>query len=216
MVAAIAERVVWCRRWLGFRECRAVPTPVRGRPQTKLPVVAVLLVGMAFPFAGSAHRLDECLQATLAAIEPGGIRLMVNLTPGAEVAEQVIALVDPNRDGVISSDEAAAYAEQMKRDLTVRLGDRDFVLDTTGTTFPAIEELRTGIGIIQVEFRVQMSEIPEGAHRLTFENRHLPSVSVYLINAALPKSKAVQITRQKRNNTQSFGEIDFVIRPPEP
>jgi hypothetical protein len=60
-----------------------------------------------------------------------------------------------------------------------------------------------------------------GAHRLTLENRHLPTISVYLINAAQPRFAAVQITKQKRNQNQSAGEIEFSFLPfrakvPEP
>jgi hypothetical protein len=36
---------------------------------------------------------------------------------------------------------------------------------------------------------------------------------VYLINAAQPRYAAVQITRQKRNENQSAGEIEFTIQP---
>ena len=53
-----------------------------------------------------------------------------------------------------------------------------------------------------------------GAHRLTLENRHLPALSVYLFNAAQPQSSSIQITRQKRNEIQSAGEIEFNYRKP--
>jgi len=68
-----------------------------------------------------AHRLDEYLQATLVAIEPSGVRLQIHLTPGVAVAEQVLVLIDRNRDGTISPREAATYAEVLKHALTLRL-----------------------------------------------------------------------------------------------
>jgi hypothetical protein len=46
------------------------------------------------------------------------------------------------------------------------------------------------------------------------ENRHLPAVSVYLLNAALPKSGSLEILAQKRNDNQSAGEIEFAFHPP--
>ena len=61
-------------------------------------------------------RLDEYLQATLVAIESSGVRLQVNLMPGVAVADQVLAVIDRDRDGMISTNEAAAYAELLKRD----------------------------------------------------------------------------------------------------
>ena len=57
----------------------------------RLPLLLALL---AFPSAVFAHRDDQYLQATLVAIEPSGVRLQINLTPGVAVAEQVIAEID--------------------------------------------------------------------------------------------------------------------------
>src|SRR2546425_4619106 len=91
----------------------------------RLPLLLALLV---FPSAGLAHRLDEYLQATLVAIEPGEIRLQINLTPGVAVAEQVLGLIDRNHDCTISTNESAAYAELVKRDLVVRLDRRNVEL----------------------------------------------------------------------------------------
>src|SRR5215468_9979956 len=84
-----------------------------------------LLVGwLVLPSIGLAHRLDEYLQATLVSIEPGEVHLQINLTPGVAVAEEVLALIDRDRNGTISTNEAAAYGELVKRDLVVRLDQR--------------------------------------------------------------------------------------------
>ena len=175
--------------------------------------LAVLLALLAFPSTVFAHRLDEYLQATLVAIEPSGVRLQIHLTPGVAVAEQVLALIDRNRDGTISPSEAATYAEVLKRDLTLRLDRRKLALKITAAEFPSPAALRTGWGIIQVEFSATPEPLASGAHRLALENRHLTTVSVYLLNAAQPRSGTVRITRQKRNNTQSAGEIAFTVHP---
>src|SRR5436853_5471149 len=105
----------------------------------RLPLL--LLALLAFPPAVFAHRLDEYLQATLVAIEPGDIRLKINLTPGVEIAEKVLSQIDQNADGAISSDESAAYAEILKRDLTVRLDGRDSQLKLTASNMPELAEL---------------------------------------------------------------------------
>jgi len=112
----------------------------------------LLLALLAFPSAVFAHRDDQYLQATLVAIEPSGVRLQMNLTPGVAVAEQVIAEIDRDRDGAISKNEAAAYAELLKRDLTLRIDGRDLELKLTASEFVPPEELRTGSGTIQMEF----------------------------------------------------------------
>ena len=63
--------------------------------------LALLLALLALPSAVFAHRDDQYLQATFVAIEPSGLRLQINLTPGVAVAEQVLAEIDRDRDGAI-------------------------------------------------------------------------------------------------------------------
>jgi hypothetical protein len=171
-----------------------------------------LLIGLlALPSAAWAHRLDEYLQATLVTIEPSGLRLQINLTPGVAVADRVLTRIDRDHDGVISTNEAAAYAESVRRDLVVMRDRHKLALNLTASSFPTPSELRTGSGIIQLEFSAGLDPLSPGAHKFSLKNRHLPSVSVYLFNAAQPRSTAIQITKQTRNKHQSTGEIDFVI-----
>ena len=176
----------------------------------------LLLALLAVPSGVFAHRDDQYLQATLVAIEPGGVRLQINLTPGVVVAEQVIAQIDRDRDGAISKSEAAVYAKLLKGDLTLRVDGRKLELQLSASEFVPPAELRTGAGTIQMEFSAISSSLAAGPHRLTLENRHLNQMSVYLINAAQPKFATVQITRQKRNDNQSAGEIEFTFHPFRP
>jgi len=178
--------------------------------------LALLLALLALPSAVFAHRDDQYLQATLVAIEPTGVRLQINLTPGVAVAEQVIAEIDRDRNGAISKNEAAAYAELLKRDLTLRMDRRKLDLKLTVSEFVPPEDLRTGSGTIQMEFSANFGPLAAGPHRLTIENRHLTTMSVYLVNAAQPRFATVQITRQKRNQNQSAGEIEFTVHPFRP
>ena len=174
----------------------------------------LLLALLAFPSAVSAHRLDEYLQATLVAIEPREVRLQINLTPGVAVAGQVLALIDRDRDGAISTKEAAGYAELLKRDLIVKLDQRNVDLKLTSSSFPEPAELRAGEGVIRLDLSTTAGPVAAGVHELTLENRHLPAMSVYLVNTALPRSDSVQVTRQSRNADQSVGEIEFTLHPP--
>jgi len=175
--------------------------------------LARLLALLALPSAACAHRLDEYLQATIVAIEADSIRLRINLTPGVDVADRVLTRIDRDHDGAISTNEGAGYAELLRRDLTVRVDGRKLKLKLTASEFPTPDELRIGLGIIQIEFSAAPEPFVTGTHKFTMENRHLPSLSVYLINAALPKSSTIQITRQKRNENQAEGEIEFSFSP---
>ena len=183
------------------------------RTRRHLPLLLALL---AFPSAVFAHRDDQYLQATLVVIEPSGVRLQINLTPGVAVAEQVLAQIDRDRDGAISQDEAAVYAKLLKGDLTLRIDGRKLELKLTGSAFVPPAELRTGAGTMHMEFSAISGPLATGGHRLALENRHLTKISVYLINAAQPRFATVQITRQKRNQNQSAGEIEFVFQPLRP
>ena len=183
------------------------------RTLCRLPLLIALF---AFPSAVFAHRDDQYLQATLVAIEPSGVRLQINLTPGVAVAEQVLAQIDRDRDGTISKNEAAVYAKLVKGDLTLRVDGQKLELKLTVSEFVPPAELRTGSGTIQMEFSAISGPLTAGPHRLTIENRHLTPVSVYLINAAQPRFATVQITRQKRNDNQSVGEIEFTFHPFRP
>jgi hypothetical protein len=132
------------------------------------------------------------------------------------VAEQVLAQIDRDRDDAISKNEAAAYAKLLKRDLTLRVDGRRLELKLTASEFVPPAELRTGAGIIQMEFSAISGPLAAGPHRLTLENRHSTRISVYLINAVQPRFATVQITRQKRNDNQSRGEIEFTFPPFRP
>lgn len=176
-----------------------------------LPCLVWLLGLAAWPSTGLAHRLDEYLQATIVAIEPGKVRLEMNLTPGVEVADKVLASIDLDHNGVISDNEATAYSQLLRRGITVRLDQHRLPLKVTSMKFPELTELRTGWGIIQIEFCAPIRPLAPGPHKLTLMNRHLPGMSVFLFNAAQPRSASVRITAQKRNENQSSGEIDFTV-----
>jgi len=180
-------------------------------PGNLMRLTPYLLLLLAFPSQGFAHRLDEYLQATLVAIEPEAIRLQINLTPGVEVVEKVLALIDPNKDGVISTKEGAAYAELLKRDLAAKLDGRKLEIQVISWSFPSLAELGAGTGVIEIEFLAKTAPLATGSHKFTMENRHLPKLSVFLFNAARPTTDSIAITQQKRNKTQSKGEINFTI-----
>jgi hypothetical protein len=176
----------------------------------------VVLAFTAVPSATHGHVLDEYVQSTLVAIEPGDIRLKINLTPGIEIAERVLNEIDRNGDGVVSRDESASYAEMLRQDLIVRLDGREIPLMVTASNIPPLDELRSGDGIIQMEFSVHPITFGGGTHQLTLENRHFSSLGVYLLNAARPQSTLIRIAKQHRNANQSRGEIEFTYEAVRP
>ena len=187
------------------------PTPCRlPRLLTALGALAVLTPAPA----AFAHRLDEYLQATIVAVEPGCVRVSIQLTPGVAVAEKVLALLDRDGDGVISDAEAAGYGARLKRDLTLRLDGREAEMKLVSLSAAGPAELRSGWGVVRAEFAAPTEPLTAGAHRISLENWHLPMDSAYLFNAARTKSHSVRITRQLRSENQGTGEIQFTVDEP--
>lgn len=173
----------------------------------RLLLLMVWLVAASAP----AHRLDEYLQATLVVIEPSAVRLQLTLTPGVEVANDVLAQIDRDGNGAVSDKEAADYAEALRQNLAARLDEQKVELKLTHAKFPAPPELRSGTASIELDYTLSVDLLAAGAHKLSLANQHLSGVSVYLLNAALPKSSKIKIKRQLRSEYQRTGEIDFEV-----
>src|SRR5277367_1410168 len=85
----------------------------------RLSVTAAILLFLGAP--GSAHRLDEYLQATMISVEKDHVQAVMRLTPGVAVSSFVLASIDTNSDGAISDVERRAYAERVLRDVSLKL-----------------------------------------------------------------------------------------------
>src|SRR5262249_36125618 len=145
-----------------------------------------------------AHRLDECLQAALIEIKPDEIRVQLNMNPGVEVAASVICQIDRDHDGKITQAERARYARTVGvKTLSLSLDRERLKLEFIDAAFDSIPELESGSGNIRLNLRA-LRAIRPGDHVVSFENRHQPKLSVYLLNAVLPKTPAIRILKQER------------------
>ena len=70
---------------------------------------ATAVIVLMLSTAPAAHRLDEYLQAARVSLERTRVALEVDLTPGAKVADGIIALIDRDGDSRISPLEAESY-----------------------------------------------------------------------------------------------------------
>ena len=180
------------------------------RSRTKAAFAAfVMLAGGA---STSAHRLDEYLQAARVTIEPNRVVIDLDLTPGVAVAGVVLADIDRDRDGSISSGEAQAYVARVLSDLTLAIDGGPLALSARASTFPAMQALRTGVGTIQLRLAAELPTLQPGTHRLALRNAHLPRVSAYLANVLVPASERVDVTNQRRDYNQRALDIDYVLR----
>lgn len=180
-------------------------TQVRGRrAQQMIGLCAVMLLLFATPT--TAHRVDEYLQATTIELWSNRLRMELRLSPGIAVASRVIDSIDINRDGAISRDEEQRYAQKVLSDQLLTLNSVRLVPRLISTTFPAVLDLRQGLGAIELTFEADVVN-RNGQHRLAAENRHRRAISAYLVNALVPQETRLRITAQSRDYQQSAYEL---------
>ena len=171
-------------------------------------LMAVGLTGL-LPAALWAHRLDEYLQATFITVEPGQVDLDLTLTPGINLAPTLFSALDRDQDGTVSSGEANAYARELGAALTLEVDDVPQPLTVVRHHFPSRDDLLTGRALLRISFRAEFPPLAPGNHHLKYRNGHQTNASVYLVNALVPVSKSVEITRQTRDLHQLQSRIDF-------
>ncbi len=174
----------------------------------KMKLVAAAAILLSLCTGAFAHRLDEYLQAIILTVENDHVLASMRLIPGVAVASTVLASIDANGDGVISETEQRAYSERVLRDLSIRVDGKSALPTLVSQKFPAIEELKEGLGEIHIEFTV---DLPSGGpkRRIVFENRHQTEISVYLMNCLVPQDPDIRILAQNRNENQSFYQLDY-------
>lgn len=169
-------------------------------------LLVAALAGLGWP--ASAHRLNEYLQATTIELAPDHLTLHLRLTPGTDVAPQVLASLDANHDGALSPGEQHAYAARVQHDLALTLDGRPAPLHLVDAAFPSPPQLAAGLGDMQLAFKA-MVPVSRAPHQLIFLNQHQPALAAYLVNCLLPRQPGVQVLSQTRNYTQSRYELTF-------
>jgi hypothetical protein len=160
-------------------------------------MVLSTLLALSLAAVADAHRLDEYLQATLIGVTPGGIELEIQLTPGVAMLPVLMTVIDQDRDGRISPEEERTYVERVARDVELRVDGVQAPLALLESSFPTVESMREGLGTIRMKLRTART-----GHELRFENRHLPQISVYLVNCLAAPSDGLVVSRQQRDEAQ--------------
>jgi hypothetical protein len=140
--------------------------------------VLVLTTAIVAVAEVSAHRRDEYLQAARLAIDPGGVQLELDLTPGIALAETIIADIDRNRDGLLSQDEQRAYGRLVLSSLKLEVDGTPVRAQLAATSFPDAEAMRRGEGTIRIQSAATLPRLSMGPHQLLFRNSHHPDRSV--------------------------------------
>jgi len=170
--------------------------------------LAIAVVGGA---QVSAHRRDEYLQAARLAIDPAGVQIDLDLTPGIALADEIIGDIDHDRNGSLSAGEERAYASLIASALQLEIDGRPVGVQLGSSSFPDPEAMRRGEGTIRLHSVATLPPLSVGAHHLLFRNKHDADRSVYLANALVPESDRVAVTAQRRDGGQSELMIDYVL-----
>jgi hypothetical protein len=164
----------------------------------------------------SAHRLDEYLQAARVSLEHTRVALEIDLTPGASVADGIIALIDRDGDSKISPLEAESYGRDVLGDIVLELDGRPVALTLSHVEVPSMDEMRHGLGAIQLRAGGSVEDGWNRRRELHFRNNHEAGSSVYLVNALIPGDADVRVIGQTRDEKQRDVRIEFSITPQWP
>src|SRR5262249_54276032 len=146
---------------------------------------------------GAARRADEFLQAARIAIDPGRVRIELDLTPGAAVADAGIAEIDCDRTGTISQDEADAYAADVAHAIALEIDGTPLAVDVMSSRYPALAALKSGKAAIHLELSAALPALAAGSHHLLYRNTYRGDVSAYLASVLAPETDAVALLAQR-------------------
>jgi hypothetical protein len=172
---------------------------------------AVLAVWLVTPVPAGAHRLDEYLQATRLSIGAERVDLEIDLTAGVNIASEVLAWVDTDGDGQISSAEGDAYARLVLQSVALAVDGRPAAIALRESRFPPVEDLRLGVGSIRVRATSSAPAVGIGRHSASYSNTHRSERSVYLVNALVPVDSRIRIAGQRRDREQHGLTLDYDV-----
>jgi len=179
------------------------------------PMLAMLAL-LALSIQALGHRLDEYLQATRIALAPNQITLSIDLTPGVAIIEELRPFLHPTPQDRIPHPEQKAYARRVLDGLQLELDGKPRSLRLSHATFSPWADLQAGEGTIRLIAVARFPTLTAGPHEMILRNHHLPKISVYLVNALLPKTGLIQITHQTRDELQKDYRLDFDVSLPTP
>ena len=157
-----------------------------------------------------AHRLDEYLQATRVSFARDRLAIDVDLTPGISIASGVIAMLDTNADGAVTTAEADGYGRAVLSDLRVSLDGNRVGMTLEGIDIPTLDEMRNGTGTIRLHATGSV-EVGAGRHLVELINNHRPETSVYMVNALVPEDSGIDIVSQNRDPRQQEFRAEYDV-----
>jgi hypothetical protein len=100
-----------------------------------LVALGLLAIPLAAASPVAAHRLDEYLQATTITLARDHVGLELRLTPGVSVAKVILAAIDTDQDGQLSTIEQHRYAAAVQQDLRLVIDGQSMPLTSRSVIF---------------------------------------------------------------------------------
>jgi len=176
-------------------------------------LLAIFGVSLLCPLSAGAHRLDEYLQATRLSVDRDRVRLEIDLTAGVDVASQIVASLDTDHDGRISTAEGNAYAQAFIHSLALSIDGRPLVVTLSEARFPEIQEMTEGVGTIRILASATFPAASRGRHRIYYRNAYQSQIGAYLVNVLVPSDKQIDIGTQERDYTQHEMTVEYRVIP---
>ena len=173
---------------------------------------AAAFVFVASVTAMSAHRRDEYLQAARLDIGPDRVDVQLDLTPGIALADRVIADVDHDHDGIVSSAEARAYAAVVQHDTRLEIDGQTIAARFVEGSPATVEAMRNGVGTLHVQWNAALPPLAPGTHHLRFTNAHHQDIGVYLANVVVPASDRIAVIAQDRSADQRRFTVTYELK----
>lgn len=150
-----------------------------------------------------AHNVDQYLQSTQLAIHEGRVDGTMQLIPGDGVVDRILPIIDTDGDRVLSQAEGDAYARRVLGDLTLRADEKALKPELVAVTTPTFADMEDGLAGMSLTYRAALPP----ARALSFENRHQPDLSVYVVTATLPDG--FEVLSQRRDDAQASLRLMF-------
>jgi hydrogenase/urease accessory protein HupE len=177
----------------------------------RLAVLALVTAAIAWrTMPALAHPLNVFVQVAEIDVTRSAVAVELRLTPGVNVADAILSDIDANHDAVITDAEQTAYAERVRRDVTLTVDGGPATLELWSMSFAPVSELRQGLGDIVLSFRAP-GVARDGHHRLVFENHHESAIAAYLVNTLQPTDASLRVAGQERTYDQSRYQLDVDV-----
>lgn len=159
---------------------------------------------------------DHFEQQAYVTVQPNGVDVELDLSPGSLVAAAFVAHLDRNGDGNLSSAEQTAYLTQLVADVVLVVDDIPATLHVVLGAFPTVRALRTGEAQIVVRLRAELDRGPAASnsrHDIRFLNQHQPVASKWMASGFT--EPPIKLVAQQRS--PDYRELRFATEAgPQP